>query len=216
MPNDILSTTIAVGTLMVPSGRPGAQGLPAVSPITAEFTVPEIGTTVEVEFENVSWVVVGLVIFIAGMYGRVISVSGQTVTLERLPEEGNIGPQGDPGTPGATGPMPDVPIPMVFSFSGLVDFLTTVPIALDLTLPANFAGSVGYCGVNPTAEATFDLRRNGSALSTIVVSTAGAFTFTAMGSDANLVPGDVLTLSSPSPPDDTLANVGITLLVMRA
>jgi hypothetical protein len=69
---------------MVPSGRPGAQGWSASSLIADSFTIPVIGGTVDVEFDNIAWLTVGAVIFIGGMYGRVVSISGTTVTLMRL------------------------------------------------------------------------------------------------------------------------------------
>jgi hypothetical protein len=215
MPNDLVGTTITSGTLMVPSARPGAQGLAAWSGITAAFTVPAIGTPVTVEFANADWVEVDAVIFIAGMYGRVTARSGTSVTLERLDDTGVIvGPQGPPGPPG---PQPEVPIPMVFNFLGRPSssFTVTLPIAIAVTLPADLAGSIGNAETPPSDPVSFTLTRNGSTLTFITVDTLGNFTFNPLGSEVQIVVGDIIAMVAPGIEDPMLENVGITLLVTR-
>ena len=88
MPNDLLGTTIPTGSLMVPSGAPGPQGLPSWSQVTEDFAVPEIGDSVEVTLEVSTWATIGAVLFIGGMYGRVTAIDENTVTLERLADGG--------------------------------------------------------------------------------------------------------------------------------
>jgi hypothetical protein len=89
-------------------------------------------------------------------------------------------------------------------------FLLTYPRVV--TFAANFAGSVGTVRVNPTATATYTVKKNGSAIGTIVVSTAGVVTFTTTGGAAQaFAVGDRMTVEAPSPQDGTLADAAFTL-----
>lgn len=81
-----------------------------------------------------------------------------------------------------------------------------------MTLGANFAGAVGKCGTNPAATATFNVYKNGTAIGTVAISTAGAFTFATSGGAAfSFSPGDEITVVAPAIADATLANVAISL-----
>jgi len=85
-----------------------------------------------------------------------------------------------------------------------------------VTFAANFSGSQGTVGTNPTATATYTVNKNGSSVGTIQISTAGAFTFaTSGGAAVSFAAGDRLTITAPSPQDATLADVGITLAGTR-
>jgi hypothetical protein len=84
------------------------------------------------------------------------------------------------------------------------------------TLPANGAGSTGKCGTNPTASATYSIKKNGSAVGTVAISTGGAFTFATTGGVAvNFAAGDTLTLVAPASPDATLSDVQVIFLANR-
>lgn len=80
-----------------------------------------------------------------------------------------------------------------------------------ITLADDFAGSVGTCGTNPTATFTLTVRKNGSSVGTIAISTSGVFTFTTTGGAVTLAAGDVLRIVAPSGVDGTVANVAATL-----
>lgn len=112
------------------------------------------------------------------------------------------------------------------------DGLTTVPYDLGASLPGlpddnvefmkfvaaraidfadDFAGSVGHCGTNPTSTAAFDVKKNGSSIGSISISTGGVFTFSTTGGAVALAIGDRISIQAPSPQDATLSNVAITL-----
>jgi hypothetical protein len=85
-----------------------------------------------------------------------------------------------------------------------------------LTLPANMAGSYGRLTANPAATAVYTLKKNGSSVGTISVSTGGAFTFaTTGGTSQSFAAGDEFALYAPSPQDSTLSDVGLTILFNR-
>jgi hypothetical protein len=87
------------------------------------------------------------------------------------------------------------------------------------TFPANFGSpqqSYGSVGVNPTATASYTVKKNGASVGTISISTSGVFTFTTSGGTSfSLAVGDRLTIVAPSSQDATLADVGITLVGTR-
>jgi hypothetical protein len=65
--------------------------------------------------------------------------------------------------------------------------------------PDNFVESKGRVATNPTATTDFDVRRNGTTIGTISVSTAGVFTFSTVGSTTEVfVEDDVLDVVSPA------------------
>lgn len=111
------------------------------------------------------------------------------------------------------------PYDIGFSYPGLPDdsleVLKFVAVrAIDFA--DDFAGSQGHVGTNPTATATFDVKKNGSAIGSIQVSTSGTFTFATTGGAVALAIGDRLTIVAPSPQDATMADIGIVLLGTRA
>jgi hypothetical protein len=143
--------------------------------------------------------------------------------------QGAAGPQGNPGATGAAGPQgaagatgPTGPAgpgstlyDVVVSFlakpdaAGVISLVTYPRL---VTFAANFAGSVGTVRANPTATATYTVKKNGTAIGTIVVSTAGVVTFTTSGGAAQaFAAGDRMTVEAPSPQDGTLADAAFTL-----
>ena len=92
-------------------------------------------------------------------------------------------------------------------------------IVQNTQVPANFAGSAGYSGTNATSSSAFTVSyiHSGSPI------TIGTFTFSSAGhtptlstqAAVNLVSGDVLIITTPSAIDATLADVGITLLLLK-
>jgi hypothetical protein len=97
--------------------------------------------------------------------------------------------------------------------------LLIIPIVQNTQVPANFGGSAGYSINNATLSSVFTVSyiRSGSPTS------IGTFTFTSAGSTAtlstqaavNLLTGDVLLIVAPAGVDATLANVGLTLLLLK-
>jgi hypothetical protein len=87
-------------------------------------------------------------------------------------------------------------------------------IAVPLTIPANFAGTVVYASTRPTANAIFTVVQITGGVNT----TVGTITLTPASSPVlssqaaiSLAPGDVLQLHAPSVSDATLSDVGITI-----
>jgi hypothetical protein len=91
-------------------------------------------------------------------------------------------------------------------------FQFTVPD--NWSVPGNLVGSVGHIGTNPTASFTMNVVVNGSNVGTIVVSTAGVFSFTTTGGNpVALLAGDKITITAPASTDATAADISATLLV---
>jgi hypothetical protein len=105
-----------------------------------------------------------------------------------------------------------VPYDVGFSVTGLptdgAEVLHFVA-ARAVDFPDNFSGSVGHCSVNPTATASFDVKKNGSSIGSISIDTSGNFTFNTTGGATALAVGDRLTVFAPSPQDATLSDVGV-------
>jgi len=93
--------------------------------------------------------------------------------------------------------------------------LLRLPVVRTVTFPAGLAGSRGVAGTAPTANATFDIRRNGATFGTMTFA-AGATTATfAAASETAFSAGDVLSLVAPATQDVTLADAGLTLTGVR-
>ncbi len=85
-----------------------------------------------------------------------------------------------------------------------------------VNFPANLGGSYGTVGTNPTSTAAYDIKKNGSTIGAVSISTGGAFTFTTTsGAAKSLAAGDRLTIIAPSSQDATLSDVGFTLAGTR-
>lgn len=83
------------------------------------------------------------------------------------------------------------------------------------TFADDFAGSKGHVSANPTATANFDIKKNGSSIGTLSVSTGGVVTFSTTGTTTSLVAADRLTLVAPTPQDATLTDLAFTFLGTR-
>jgi hypothetical protein len=99
--------------------------------------------------------------------------------------------------PGKPGPSAIV---MLFTFTRNVAFA------------ANFGGSAGTVGTDPTGTATYTVNKNGSSIGTVVVSTLGVVTFTTTGgATESFVSGDRMTIVAPSSQDATLSDAAFTI-----
>jgi hypothetical protein len=91
--------------------------------------------------------------------------------------------------------------------------LDTIPIVRDVTFPANFAGSVGSVGTNPTSSFEVSTQDDSVEIGTITIGTDGSFTFaTAGGTPKTVSAGSLLTFVAPTSADATVANAVATLL----
>lgn len=80
-----------------------------------------------------------------------------------------------------------------------------------IVFPEHFSGSHAYAGVAPTAEAVLTLKKNGTPVGTITfAASASTGTFATSGT-VTFTPGDVLTITCPSPRDDTFSQIAGTL-----
>jgi len=122
----------------------------------------------------------------------------------------NIGAGGTPGPPTS-----DTIYDIIFSLYGLPQANIVMPwltFVRQVDFDANFLDSKGTVGVNPTAQKTFTLTKNGSPAGTIVVATNGVVTFTTTGGIAiQFLAGDRLEITTPTTQDSTLRDVAFTL-----
>ena len=80
-----------------------------------------------------------------------------------------------------------------------------------ITFPADFSGSAGTVGTNPTATAVFAVT-GGSVGGSVSIDSSGNFTFSTVGGVAMVfTSGQGMTITAPSVPDLTLADVSFTL-----
>lgn len=93
--------------------------------------------------------------------------------------------------------------------------LTEIMVTSGFTLADDFVDSLGRVGVNPSVSTTLTVQRNGSSIGTIVISTAGAFTFTTSGSGSETFSvGQRLSVVSGTT-DGLVANLAVTLKGIR-
>ena len=89
---------------------------------------------------------------------------------------------------------------------------STIPVVTAFELAANLTGSIGQVGTNPTASFVFTIRKNGTTVATVTVSTGGAFTMTTAGGFVqSFAAGDILTAQGPAGVDASIANLVFAL-----
>lgn len=89
---------------------------------------------------------------------------------------------------------------------------TTSPIVRDFELAADLVGSVGRVGTNPASSFVFTIRKNGTTVATVTVSTSGVFTMTTVGgASQSFAAGDFLTAQAPVGVDASIANLVLAL-----
>ena len=90
--------------------------------------------------------------------------------------------------------------------------LDTIPIVRDLDFAANFAGSIGKIGINPTASFVIAVFDDATQIGTITISTAGVFTFaTTSGTAKTVISGSFLEFRAPATVDTTANRATWTL-----
>jgi len=157
----------------------------------------------------------------AGMDASLIGPTGPTGT------RGSTGPTGGAGATGALGPTgPTGPVSAGFGVPSYYDITgywrgqlpaDSEPIHYQsigqmLTLSPGLPGSRVVCRSAPTNNISMNLRQNNTIIGSIrfnAASTAGSFLFT---SQVALLPGDILQIDSPTPPDVSLGGLSWTIV----
>jgi hypothetical protein len=73
------------GTTWITVSGTAEASLSSFAPTTAAFVVPPVGGTVDIELEQAEWCDIGAVVFSGGMTAVITAVTGNTITVERLP-----------------------------------------------------------------------------------------------------------------------------------
>jgi len=148
-----------------------------------------------------------------------VEVSGQSATPPTVPA-GEVFMVNLDGTDvrsaggGGGGGTSYYDVPMAYSGGPPTssEVMTSVMIARQVTFPANFSGSYGNIGTNPTATFDIDVRDDGASIGTISISTSGVFTFTTNGGTQKVVAaGSLLEFIAPATTDSTAADMIATL-----
>jgi hypothetical protein len=93
------------------------------------------------------------------------------------------------------------------------EVIETLLIGRAVLFPADFAGSLGAIGTDPTATMTITVKDDATTIGTISISTGGVFTFTTVSNTAKTVAaGSVLTFEAQGTADATGADLNITML----
>jgi hypothetical protein len=92
------------------------------------------------------------------------------------------------------------------------EVISAVILPRETTFAANFAGSYGYIGTNPTASFVISVKDDGTEIGTITISTLGVFTFVTSGGTSKVVAaGSRLEFVAPASVDATAAYILATL-----
>lgn len=93
------------------------------------------------------------------------------------------------------------------------EIIDSILIVRDISFAADFAGSLGRVGTNPTATFDLDVLLDGVSVGTISVSTGGVFTFTSASNQVvNAAAGQLLNIEAPNVVDATIADLSVTLM----
>ena len=113
-----------------------------------------------------------------------------------------------------TTPMLSLSIAAVFPGPPDAGMRILIPLAYNVSIPANLAGSVGDCVTPPTAAATFGISTlSGTALGQATIGTNGGVSFS--GSGGVIAVGDALLVQPPLAQDVTLDTVGLTIFAAK-
>jgi len=157
----------------------------------------------------------GWVFWVQNKSGRRAYTSGAWGALiEEAPKDGTAYARQDGAwvVVSVTGGIHDLPL----SFAGTPtasEVMHRFTVVRAVTCPANFAGSAGHVGANPTASFAIDVQAAGASIGTITIDTAGAFTFATTGGAAQVIAaGSLVTFVAPAAADATIVDISVTLL----
>lgn len=85
-----------------------------------------------------------------------------------------------------------------------------------VTFPVNLTGTIAGCRVNPASTAVLTLKKNGSSIGTISISTAGVATITFASSVTFNGTTDSFSIAAPSVSDTTFAGFFISIFASRS
>lgn len=106
---------------------------------------------------------------------------------------------------------------IVFPFGETIGtYAIDIPITFSMEIADNFAGSNLDVRTNPSdGTATFTVKKSGSTVGTVTITTGGVVTFNTTGTTVSLVNGDTLTIEPPAVEDSVMAGVTITIASTR-
>jgi hypothetical protein len=115
--------------------------------------------------------------------------------------------------------LQQLPIAIPVAGRPTVSGAINVSLAFAVTVPALLAGTTVYAAIKTSANAPFRVNK----ISGVTTTEIGKVTFTSTsntsclleGTGGSLAIGDVLQVISPAAPDNTLSDIGITILVNR-
>ena len=84
-------------------------------------------------------------------------------------------------------------------------------ISLAARLPQNLTNSQFKAGTAATAEAVFDIQKNGSSIGSATFAASGTSASFTFSSDRDFAVGDYLDIIAPSSQDSTLADISFSL-----
>lgn len=90
-----------------------------------------------------------------------------------------------------------------------------LPFVRAVTFPASLTGSKGVIGTAATAQSDFDILKNDVSFGTMRFAASATTATFISASGASFSAGDVLTVTAPSPQDDTLEDLGFMLTGTR-
>ena len=135
--------------------------------------------------------------------------------------EGPTGPAGPQGPPGSsTGGFDTVGIysSNVFGQPNPGQIVLLYTAFSNVTFPDSFSNpnSYGRCVTNPVSViVTYNVNLNNAPVGVVQISSAGVFSFGTAPGGFLMAPGDLLTMTAPSPADMMLSDVAITLVGTR-
>lgn len=82
----------------------------------------------------------------------------------------------------------------------------------NVVIPADFSGSQGSVGANPSSSFVLDVQLDSSSIGDITISTGGAFTFDSTATEYGAGAGSVLEIIAPSTTNGSIARIAMSLV----
>jgi len=191
------------GKMAVAVGTNAANGWLFITVAVEGFRLYVQDENVEIEYNGAAWVAS------AGSGGALLAANNLSDVASPATARANLG----------------VAYRFGFFFSSVptADETLGLHVAAEaLTLPANFSGSFGKIGINPTGSFVITVYQNptftgllitgGTNIGTITISTGGSYTFaTACGTSKSILQGEMLGFKGPTTPDATAACAAFTI-----